>query len=124
MGDERAHAIIVSSWNIEKLDIAHKKATGIFGQQCSGIVSGTINGVNAFFIGPDGSKEGWPESDEGDRRRAEFVAWLIQQEYSDSSNALTWAEVQYADDEGENRFIGSSDMRRAEVEARVEGEKS
>ena len=34
------------------------------------------NGFYTFMIGPDGSKEGWPESDEGDAQRKQYLNWL------------------------------------------------
>lgn len=38
-----------------------------------GPVAGVANGTVSFAFLPDGSKEGWPDSDDGDRYRAQFL---------------------------------------------------
>jgi hypothetical protein len=110
MGYMRAHAIIVDSWKSELLEIAHAKAITLFHGTAEGrmdrvslvteITPATINGYRTFLVAPDGSKEGWSESDAGDRARAAFKTWLRAQAYEDGSTALRWVEVMFADDEG------------------------
>ena len=39
-----------------------------------------------------------------------MVEWLRGQYHEDGSSSLDWAEVQYADDNGENLVTRSSDM--------------
>jgi hypothetical protein len=58
-----------------------------------------VNDSRAFFVPPDGSKEGWSESDEGDGRRDQFIAWLHKHRYSDGSGPLKWVEVRVSDDD-------------------------
>lgn len=100
MGYMRHHAIIVTSWS-ERIIEAHQKALEIFGDwEVTPIQRTRVNVYDTFFIGPDGSKEGWEDSDAGDRRRDEFVAWLDTQRYDDHSTWLKWAVVQYGDDAG------------------------
>jgi hypothetical protein len=99
MGYMRHHAIIVTGWNEEALKEVHSEASKIF-PKISNIVEGTINGYSSFLIPPDGSKEGWEESKEGDERRSKFISWLIT-----SKGYLRWVEVQYGDEDGDNRII-------------------
>jgi len=101
MGYMRAHAIVVDSWNPEPIAKAHAKATEFF-PWVSPLSPKVTNGHQSFFIPPDGSKEGWAESDLGDDRRKAFKRWLREQAYEDGSTSLRWVEVQFADDENES----------------------
>ena len=60
------------------------------------------------MVPPDGSKEGWRESEAGDSTRAAFVKWLRSRCYDDGSSSYGWVEVQYADDEGETKIVSDS----------------
>ena len=102
MGYTRHHAIVVTSWNDELIKKASLEARKIFGTEVSRLLKGDVNNFMSFMIPPDGSKEGWGESDEGDSRRAKFITWLNDQAYDDGSNALSFCEFFYGDDEGES----------------------
>ena len=110
MGYMRHHAIVVSSWQSESVLAAREKASTIF-RWVSPISPEATNGHAAFFVPPDGSKEGWQESDEGDGRREQFLDWLEEQ-YA-LGFYLDWAEVQFGDDEGESRVLRHSDDAQA-----------
>lgn len=105
MGYRCHHAIVVTSWGA--LDKAHEKAVSLFGisSQVTPIVGPVINGYTSFMIGPDGSKEGWEPSNVGDLKRDAFCAWLDEQAYEDGSSCFQWAEVQYGDDNDDNRVL-------------------
>lgn len=93
----RHHAIIVTGFSKDRILPAHEKAKEIFGAHVTEILPEVTNGYLTFFIGPDGSKEGWPESDDGDKKRYEFKEWV-------KKNYKLWlevAEVQYHDEEDE-----------------------
>jgi hypothetical protein len=111
MGYMRHHAIVVTSWNCELLTEAHAKAQEVF-QQVAPITPPAINGYVSFLVAPDGSKEGWQDSDEGDKARAEFIAWLDSRRYEDGSTALAWVEIQFGDDEHVTKIVSHSDQRR------------
>lgn len=113
MGWMTNHAIVVSSWNTALLVEAHAKAVEVFGKSSppSNIVPSMTNGITSFFVPPDGSKEGWLESDMGNGRRDEFVKWLRTKTYDDGSTSLKWVEVQYADDGNVTRVVRDSDHR-------------
>lgn len=103
MGHTRHNAIIVTSWDAKALKEAHEKAKGIF-PSVSSITTQQCNGYASFLVPPDGSKEGWGESENGDRHRLEFISWMAIRQYDGHSN-LTWVEVQYGDDDGDDRVI-------------------
>jgi hypothetical protein len=102
MGYIRHHAIAVTSWNDELIKKAHEKATQIFKGRTSTIIESDVNGYQSFFIAPDGSKEGWGESDIGDVQRKTFKDWINEQAYKDGSNTLSFCEFSYGDDNGES----------------------
>jgi hypothetical protein len=94
------HAIIVTSWDSDLLKTAHDKAQKIF-PAISNIVQGVRNGYDSFLIPPDGSKEGWDESDAGDIARDEFIAWINTLRHEDGSSSIDWVEVRYSPDDKE-----------------------
>lgn len=104
MGYMRHHAIIVTSWDDTKLKLAHIKALELFSTQVSIIVPSPINGYTSFFIAPDGSKEGWEDSNIGDRKRSEFIAYVENRDRYDFSS-LSYCEVYYGDDEGNCQIV-------------------
>ena len=122
MGYMRYHAIVVSSWNDTLLHEARAEAVRIFAvlnaefgsapaQPPSLIMPSSTNGIGTFLVPPDGSKEGWPESDAGNKRRDEFVAWLNSKVYDDGSTSLRWVEVQYGDGNGIVQVCRSDDLK-------------
>lgn len=98
MGYMRHHCIVVTGYSNETLTEAHKKASEIF-PAVTPIIESRVNGYASFFIPPDGSKEWWIESNNGDIRRETFIKYLQKQ------NCLDWVELQYADDEGDDKII-------------------
>ena len=64
-----------------------------------GLVSEVVptrrNGGGSFFIAPDGSQEGWEESDRGDQQRDVFVRWLKTQREGDGSSWFAWRAISY-----------------------------
>ena len=85
MGTIQNHVIIVhghkrEEWNKDDdftLEDAHKIAKDIF-PWVSEMSPEQVNGTVTFFIPPDGSKEGWSESDEGDSRREQLKQALLR----------------------------------------------
>ena len=104
MGYIRHHAIIVTSWDKDLLVKAYFKAFE-YNNQITPITDGVINGYCSFLIVPDGSKEGWPESDDGDISRKKFIEWLELQKYDDGSSSLSYVEIQFGDDNGVTKII-------------------
>ena len=100
MGYMVHHAIIVTSEFEDAIEAAHGRAVELF-ENVSMIIPGTVNIQGSFFVPPDGSKEGWSVSCKGDHNREEFV------EYLRGDSGLSWAEVQYGDQEGDNKILNS-----------------
>jgi hypothetical protein len=116
MGYMRHHAIIVSDHGYgDHIEGALDKARQL-GCAVSELVASPVNGLRSFLVAPDGSKEGWAESDLGDERRALFVEYLLAQSYEDGSSPLSWVEVQYGDDAWKTEIIRDSDDARRKGE--------
>ncbi len=100
MGYIAHNAIIVTGYDPKCVEAARQKAVEVFdARQVSGIVTGVVNSYDSFLVGPDGSKEGWADSHQGDERRAAFLAWL-RAEWK-AGNCLEWVELRYGGDEEE-----------------------
>lgn len=114
MGYMVHHMIVVTSYHLELVQRAHARAREIFcvprmaagkHMQVTDILTSPVNHYYTFFVPPDGSKEGWSDSEDGDARRALFITWLNAQRFEDGSTSLKWAEVQYGDDSRDNRML-------------------
>lgn len=88
------NAIIVTSQDTNGLQQAANKAIEL-GLQILGPSVPQINNVSTILICPDGSKEGWAESNAGDLKRAKFRNWLEWQHYDDNSTIFEWVEIAY-----------------------------
>lgn len=96
MGYTIHHAIIVTSWDDQAILAAHDKAVEIFpDDQVTSVTDAAMNGYRSFLVGPDGSKEGWEESEEGNENREEYIEWLDSQKYDDGSSLLDWVELSF-----------------------------
>jgi hypothetical protein len=104
MGLIRHHAIIVTGHERPKVDDARIEAFKRFGRIVSGVVESIANGYYTFFVGPDGSKEGWRTSNDYDEKRADFMKWL-------ADKGVDTAEVQYFSETGVTwvRGVGDGD---------------
>ncbi len=101
MSHMQHHAIIVTSYSFEHINTAVEKAREVFGAVFIPAPSQT-NAYWSFFIPPDGSYEGWEESDDGDHNREKYRAWLKEHLQFD------WAEVQYGSEYGDDKLVDSS----------------
>lgn len=123
MGFMRHHAILVTTYDFEKVGLAYGQAVKVFqsdsvsldstkitpADMVTPILQSPVNGYYTFAIFPDGSKEGWSESEAGNAMRATFLRYLDGQRYADGSSPLKWAEVQYGDDNHETLIVRHSD---------------
>ena len=101
MGYIRHNAIIVTTWKPGEALKVFDQAESLFPGAVLGPSREMVNGYQTILVCPDGSKEGWPRSDEGDRCRGEFKAWLRDQPY------LEWAEIAYGDDDRSAQVVDS-----------------
>jgi hypothetical protein len=98
MSQRLHHAIIVSSDIPSSLKEAYHEAMRIFGTGISGIHYHKYNGGASFYIPPDGSSEGWAESQAGDTRRDEYLEFLAALRAREAW--VQWVEVRWADEYG------------------------
>ena len=114
MGYMVHHMIVVTSYDEQLIQQAWSRAREIFcvprmaagkHMQVTDILTSPVNHYYTFFVPPDGSKEGWSDSEDVDARREEFITWLNAQRFEDGSTSLKWAEVQYGDDSRDNRML-------------------
>lgn len=91
MGCMRHHAIIVTDWNKNAVTNAHAKATEI-GCCVSPVSEVVVNDYGSFCVFPDGSKEGWEDSNNGDEQRNLLVQYL------ETLPLLDWVEVVFGPD--------------------------
>jgi len=94
MGYHIHHTIVVTCFDDAHILKAHGVARNLFGNLVSDISNAGLNGFRSFFVAPDGSKEGWPESGTFDDLRHEFKGWLREQNLF-----VDWAEIAFGGDE-------------------------
>lgn len=81
--DERAEAL--RDWIVEH-------GLNLFAE-CKALV----NSYHTFVLVPDGSKEGWTESDTVDTLRDGFVSRLAADQFGDGSSPWAWVEVGFGE---------------------------
>ena len=101
MGYIKHHAIVVTSWEGDRLEKARNVAKK-FGCNVTNIVGPLGNGYCTFTVVPDGSKEGWATSDEGDEARENFKAWMVA---NHDGNWWEWVEVAFGTDDANATII-------------------
>lgn len=104
MGHVTHNAIIVTSWDGEKIAAARTRAVE-FGLAVSAPLVSNVNRYHSILVGPDGSKSGWPDDDVGDAKRNGFVVWLTEQRYEDGSSSFEWVEVRYGNDDANGHGV-------------------
>lgn len=109
MGHIAHHTIVVTSWRGESIKSAQLEARRTFGSNAvSSVKTSIVNSYYSFFVAPDGSKEGWTESDLGDGRRKRFIDWMKDREHPERNASLEWVEVCFGRDVGKSRITGQS----------------
>ena len=93
---DRHHAIVVTCWQDKHIEQAHGLAVEN-NLSPTDITPSGVNGYRSFLIPPDGSKEGWEESSQGDDRRD---AWIKAMTDLGEDNYCEWAELAYGNDDG------------------------
>jgi hypothetical protein len=127
MGYMRHHAIVVTgpgSTDYAKSDMAtvRKHIWSLVNQfeatiAVTELTPNSINAYTSFLVAPDGSKEGWEESEAGDRARDAIITYLNSLRYPDGSTSIDFVEVQFGDDEKETKVIRHSneEVKKPEV---------
>lgn len=97
MGYMRHDAIVVTSWSAQWILDAYNQAIDL-GLQVLGPSEEVTNDYRSILICPDGSKEGWPESDTYNQLRLQYIDWLNSVKFSDGSSTLSWVAVSFNND--------------------------
>ena len=100
MGYMKHDAIVISSWDNEAIKEAADMARE-YGLEVLGPSTTVTNGIRTLLICPDGSKEGWEESNAFDIKRASYLAYLNSIRYDDNSSCLSWVAISYSNDDRE-----------------------
>lgn len=100
MGYIRHDAIIATSFDIRHIQRARDKAQA-FGLPAFGPFTSQMNGYVSIFIPPDGSKEGWEESDKADLARKRWIKWMDDE----PELYVDWAQVSFGGDEKHGKVI-------------------
>lgn len=116
MGYIRHHAIVVTGLDYDdghpRIGQARQAAIDAGCALVTEVVGPGINGTCSFLVAPDGSKEGWRESDEGDAARERFIVWLRDDEMHGYFN---WTEVAFGPDDREAVVERNAWDRQSEV---------
>lgn len=98
MGHINHNAIIATTWN-EKVAVQFQSWIEAYSLNKGSVaqVVSRSNGYTTFFVGPDGSKEGWPVSDYGDKVREQIKKRFALDNYEDGSSPWNWIEVGYGE---------------------------
>lgn len=100
MGIEHNHAVIattwkpnsfeeVRKWTVDYKDPAFENERDL--HHLFAYVDTKVNGKYTIVLTPDGSKEGWPISNDGDKLRAAFITKLKE------NGDWEWVEVGYGE---------------------------
>lgn len=98
MGLIQHNALVVTTFDEDRARAARAYAAELFGEHMvTGTLRAQVNCYVTFFVGPDGSKEGWDTSDDHDGKRESFNNYLRSFDYEDGSNPFDWVEVSYGE---------------------------
>lgn len=114
MGYMSHNAIVVTCWDGDRLnalrdELVASAADYKMADLITPIVGPGVNGYCSFLIAPDGSKEGWGASDQGDGFRDAAVAAIERWRYEDGSSPFDYVEVQFGNDDRITRLVRDSD---------------
>jgi hypothetical protein len=123
MGTIQHESILMMAFGQEAEDLLYEKACELGLEDHILIGDPVHNGYRPVVIIPDGSKEGWEDSDEMQENRNNFVSWLKSLTYP----VCDWCRVEWGDlREGVETAFGETQFdRESEVKKQlhsVEGE--
>jgi hypothetical protein len=99
MGIINNECIIATTWNHDAIKEIKKWIHGlpIEKQKLFAFTTSLVNAKITVFMGPDGSKKGWQDADEGESLRNELIGIIKKFDYEDGSNPFYWVEVGYGE---------------------------
>jgi hypothetical protein len=100
MGVINHNAVIATTWHEESFCLVRKRIEEKVPQDQQWLFTFTprvMNGFQTIVLAPDGSNEGWSESDTGDDLREWFIDLLSRHVYEDGSSCWKWIEVGFGE---------------------------
>ena len=99
MGVMNHNAVLASTWSDEHANGVKEWIAGRSEVERDLFLFGgkKVNNEQTIVLVPDGSKEGWQESENGDALRQAFIERLEQDDYEDGSSPWSWVEVGYGE---------------------------
>lgn len=99
MGTINHNAIVATTWDDEIVTAVTKWVGTLETKYRSLFIYGfgICNGFHTIVMIPDGSKEGWNDSENCDEIRKQFVALLDSFAYKDESNPVNYIEVGFGE---------------------------
>jgi len=101
------HTIVITSNDKVQLDSLRNKVINIYkekmeakkgAQIISPIIESLINSFSTFYVVPDGSKEGYDASDDGDIVRESIVDLINSFDQAGKENIFRFVEIAYGED--------------------------
>jgi hypothetical protein len=108
------HAIVITSNEKDKIELVRNKAFELYGLHMETkngkalvgpLTIGLINNFYTFLICPDGSKEGYDTSDDGDIVRNKICSFIESLQETTGTNPVNYVEVSYGADDGTAKII-------------------
>jgi len=99
MGTIQHNAVIATTWDNEKFDAMIEWINQLSDREKELFVArkSWVNSYRTIILTPDGSKEGWPESDAGDNLRNRFLTRLHRDGYEDGGNCWDFVHIGYGE---------------------------
>lgn len=101
------HAIVVTCYDRIEAETAQRKAKELcYPGSVTRLSAKMINNTYSFAVLPDGSKEGWTDSDMGAEGREKLISWLKKKKFKWGCH---WAMVAFGPDAQRPEIIGWND---------------
>ncbi len=99
MGLIQHNAVIATTWDAKKLAAVQLWISGLDPKWAAQFVTAGVvaNDGGTVAMLPDGSKEGWGDSDEGDRLRERFIERLKEDDYDDGSSPWDVVDISFGE---------------------------
>ncbi len=107
MGYIAHHALVVTGWDGNRIESVHEQAmTHADVVPVTPVSDPAVNGYCSFAMLPDGSKEGWAYSDDGEAARSDVIGFIKSQGLS---GYVSYVLVRFGGDESELAQIEDHD---------------
>jgi hypothetical protein len=99
MGLMQHNVVVATTWHQERFAEAAQWLSNLPTEDARFYMIGPpmMNREATIVLLPDGSKEGWADSDEGDERRRIFVSFLKTHDYEDGSSPWKFVDVSFGE---------------------------